>query len=882
MSAADSSSLFTTRSRIRLWLARNSQWLAWLVLSLGLITTLTVTWLSHRSVESEANTRFAAQADGLASLLRQRLVLQHTILQTGAALLEGVPSLDKSSWRALQHNLQLRNVTQSADALGYALWSKSEKTGLGATIIYAGEGDTVQAGQDLLSLKPLREVALQTYSTGRPALSQAWNANGRLRVTLFVPVYSQHDALNRPTGVMFSHIPIDALMMDFGGERVRDAAFVLSEEMGVQLMSGGYPAMASGRFIAQRNIAFLGQSWVMHLKSRQTFEAAVDDEKPILALIVGGLISWMMFSLILGLARTQQQAEALALKTTRDLAASETKLQELFNQAPLGIAMLDRDGKILDLNAQCVLRLGQSREQLVGLSMLTDHPDKTVQEALTQALKGQSARLESHHPPFGERERRFFDYYLQPVEIGASIDFVLMFIEDITARKIVEQRVDYLAHYDSLTGLANRNLMNDRLNQQIISSQRTSRRVGLLFMDLDRFKNINDSLGHSVGDQLLQSVAERLRRSVRRGDTIARLGGDEFLVIMSDLRQAEDAAYVAEKILQTMAAPHYINGHTLNISPSMGLSICPEDGTQAETLIKNADAAMYHAKARGRNNYQFYAVEMNSRSLETLSMESSLRNAMNNFEFLLYYQPQFCVKTGQIVGTEALIRWRHPELGMVPPSKFIPIAEERGLIIAIGQWALEEACRQNMAWQAAGLLPMRVAVNLSALQFRQKDLRQSVAHALALTGMAPDMLELEITESSIMGDIERDIATLEALHKMGVHLAVDDFGTGYSSLSYLKRFPIDKLKIDQSFVRDITSDTDDAAITVAIISMAKSLGIRVIAEGVETQQQLDFLRKHACEEAQGYFLGRPLPPNEITALLARNGSQHEAPQSLAD
>lgn len=390
------------------------------------------------------------------------------------------------------------------------------------------------------------------------------------------------------------------------------------------------------------------------------------------------------------------------------------------------------------------------------------------------------------------------------------------------------------------------------------------------FLDLDRFKAINDTLGHSIGDLLLQSVAERLKACIRSSDTVARLGGDEFVVVLPDLREgAHAAATVAQKILKSISNPFVIRDTELHTTASIGISLSPDDGIANEDLIANADVAMYRAKESGRNNFHFFAPEMNDSAYERLAMENNLRRALERQEFVLYYQPQVNSETGRIIGAEALVRWRRQGMGLVPPGMFIPIAEESGLIVAIGEWVLQEACRQNNAWQQEGFSPIPVAVNLSAVQFRQKNLTDLVANALQETGLDPRWLELEITESGIMQNAEAAVNTLHSLKQMGLKLSIDDFGTGYSSLSYLKRFPLDKLKIDQSFVRDITTNPDDAAIVTAIIGMAKSLKLRVIAEGVETKGHLDFLTSNGCVEIQGYYFGKPVPADEFGRLLAQ-------------
>ncbi|WP_019142283.1 putative bifunctional diguanylate cyclase/phosphodiesterase [Noviherbaspirillum massiliense] len=442
------------------------------------------------------------------------------------------------------------------------------------------------------------------------------------------------------------------------------------------------------------------------------------------------------------------------------------------------------------------------------------------------------------------------------------------------------ERLHHLALHDGLTRLPNRTLLEDRIIQAISSAQRSGKPFSVMFLDLDRFKTINDSLGHHYGDKLLQAVAQRLTAILRSEDTVARIGGDEFVVVLREMAEAQAAAHIAEKILTALARPFSIEGQEQNISSSIGISIYPDDGTDLRALMMHADSAMYHAKNMGRNNYQFFTKEMNAAAAMRLEMEKSLRHALENGEFELHYQPKVSTASGEIVAMEALVRWRHPQKGLVSPAEFIPLAEDMGLIIPLGAWVLSTACRQNRQWQLSGLPRLRVAVNLSAVQFRQKDLVEFIAQVLEDTGLEASCLELEVTESTVMQDAEEAALILERLHAKGIHISIDDFGTGYSSLSYLKRFHLDSLKIDRSFVRDISSDPDDAAIVKSVIALAHSLRLRVIAEGVETGEQLAFLRTLGCDEYQGYYRSRPLPAQEFERLLRQSmGLAADTPDS---
>ena len=445
----------------------------------------------------------------------------------------------------------------------------------------------------------------------------------------------------------------------------------------------------------------------------------------------------------------------------------------------------------------------------------------------------------------------------------------VMVFHDVSAVRALSLRMSYLAQHDSLTDLPNRILLNDRLTQAMAVAHRHGQQLAVLFLDIDRFKHINDSLGHDIGDRLLQSVAQRLLACVRSSDIVSRQGGDEFVILLSKVRHTQDAAVSADKILLALSTPHRIDQHDLHLTVSIGIATYPDDGTEVETLMKNADFAMYHAKDSGRNNYQFFNPDMNVRAVERQSVEDGLRHAIKRQEFVLHYQPKMHLETGAIIGVEALIRWRHPQRGLVHPAQFIPIAEECGFIVPIGRWVLREGCRQARAWQDAGLPPVRIAINISAVELRAKDFVAGVRAILTETGLEPRYLELELTETFLMQDSKSTAAVLHALKNVGVTLALDDFGTGYSSLSYLKRFPIDTLKIDRSFVRDLTTDADDASIVSAVISMGKSLHMRVVAEGVETREQLAFLQEQGCPEGQGYYFSKPVVAGELTQLLGR-------------
>jgi diguanylate cyclase (GGDEF)-like protein len=451
---------------------------------------------------------------------------------------------------------------------------------------------------------------------------------------------------------------------------------------------------------------------------------------------------------------------------------------------------------------------------------------------------------------------------------GQIVGAVMVF-RDISSTVALTSKMRHLAQHDFLTNLPNRVLLNDRITQAIASARRRESNPVLLFLDLDKFKHINDSLGHAVGDHLLQAVSERLLHCVRTSDTVSRHGGDEFVILLADERRPQDAALAAEKILHALSMPFLIDGQQLHTSTSIGISVFPVDGMDPAALIKNADTAMYHAKERGRNNFQFFRHDMNTRAVERQLIESSLRRALERHEFTLHYQPKVDLKTNCITGVEALLRWEHPEWGLVLPERFIVIAEECGLIIPIGRWALNEACEQAVRWRDQGIAPVSIAVNVSALEFRHRDFFDHALVILETTGVDPTCLQLELTESVLMRDVAASACLLAKFKAMGVQIAVDDFGTGYSSLSYLNQFPIDVLKIDQSFVKAIDAGLESNGVIVsAVIGMGKNLHQRVIAEGVEDEDQLAFLDAHGCDEGQGYFFSEPVNAVRMQAMLS--------------
>ncbi|MDX8378551.1 MAG: EAL domain-containing protein [Gallionella sp.] len=544
----------------------------------------------------------------------------------------------------------------------------------------------------------------------------------------------------------------------------------------------------------------------------------------------------------------------------------------VFSESPMGIMISDEKGDILRVNAAFSAITGYTAAEVIGQTTMllkSAHHDDVFYQHIWASLhksgqwEGEIWTRRKNGEIFPEWSTVTATYN----EAGDINNYINSFI-DITEKKLSEDHVYHLAHYDALTDLPNRSLFIDRLRQLIKHAKRANTKLAVLFLDLDNFKMVNDTLGHACGDMLLQEVAQHLKAAIRETDVVARLGGDEFTITLKDIDSSQAAADIAEKIIAVTVSPVCLAGKQVMVSTSLGISIYPDDGLEAETLLKNADIAMYRAKSEGKNNYQFFTEEMNREIIERHELEFDLRNAIDQRQFVLHYQPQIELASGKLIGVEALIRWRHPEQGMVAPTKFIPVAEASGLIIDMGKWVLEEACRQQLAWKEAGV-DIRIAVNVSARQLHNNDLYDFFKSLLLVYKVAPKKLEIELTETSLMDDPEVTINQLKAFSELGIFLALDDFGTGYSSLSYLKRFPIDTLKIDQSFVRDLPDDQHDAVIATTIISMARSLGFRVLAEGVETAEQLAFMHEHGCDDVQGFYFSKPVTANQIPLLSAK-------------
>ncbi len=543
----------------------------------------------------------------------------------------------------------------------------------------------------------------------------------------------------------------------------------------------------------------------------------------------------------------------------------------VFESAAEAVMITDVDARILAANRALTLITGYSETELLGKNasiLKSGRHEREFYRRMWASLleQGQWKGEISGRRKNGEVFPMWQTISAVRDDEGELTHYVSVF-SDIGHIKKAEEQLRHLAHHDALTGLPNRLLLNARLEHSLQQARRKGTSVGVLFLDLDHFKKVNDSLGHPVGDRLLQLVAERLSAFVREEDTVARLGGDELTIVLGSLDGVRSAETVAQGILTELSEPFHLEGRDLFVSASLGISIYPQDGRDATVLLKNADAAMYMAKSEGRNRYHFYSQELTSMACESLALETDLYRALEREELVLHFQPQVSLQSGEVVGVEALVRWRHPDMGLVSPAKFIPLAEENGLIGAIGKWVLRTACAQAKTWQNQGLTPLRIAVNLSGRQLAQSDIVQEVHDVLQSTGLEPAYLELELTEGSVMKQADRAANTLDALRELGTTIAIDDFGTGYSSLGYLKRFPVDRLKIDRTFVGDIPQNANDVALAKAVVALGHSLNLSVIAEGVETEAQRELLASIGCDEMQGFLYSAPRTANELMSLL---------------
>lgn len=592
---------------------------------------------------------------------------------------------------------------------------------------------------------------------------------------------------------------------------------------------------------------------------------------------------WKEF--LLSIDNTYQEFEVnqRTLENSLNLSAEELvqaneEMHAVFQAIPDQLFHLDSDGRVVSYRLGLSSHYYLKQDRLIN-QYLKDVTDIEVAEKFDVSIKQVLEQRSSKHFEFvivHERKVYYYEVRMMPLKHQA----VIALVRDITERKLSEEQIAFLAYHDSLTELPNNRLFKERLQHGISQAERHNKMLAVMFLDLDRFKLINDTIGHSAGDELLKVTSNRLLEAVRKTDSVAlnvagsnnsvaRLGGDEFTILLEDVVNLQAVVHIAERIIESVSMPMMLERQEVHISTSIGIAVYPDDGEQADEILRHADAAMYHAKSQGRNNFQFYTESMNKSSVELLALENNLHKAIENNQLCLYYQPQVSVVSGQLVGMEALIRWRHPEKGFISPGTFIPVAEETGMIMRIGAWVIREACEQGVRWLREGHRLHKISVNLSARQLKDEGLPNQIENILKETGMPANKLGIELTESAIILDPELALVRLQKIKQLGVSLSLDDFGTGYSSLSYLKRFPIDTLKIDQAFVRDVKIDHEDAALVKAIIAMAHGLGMDVIAEGVEMQEQLEFLGANACDTIQGFLFSRPLPAQEMEEMMSK-------------
>lgn len=615
------------------------------------------------------------------------------------------------------------------------------------------------------------------------------------------------------------------------------------------------------------------------------WQAALDGESYEIEhrILSGGKVKWVQEKAELDFGKDGKAVSALgSVRDITVLREAEKRLHlstKVFDNSGEGILITDAEVRIIAVNRAFTDMTDFSEAELLGqnpriFSSGLHGPDfyRDMWEVINRSGRWQGEIWDLHKN--GQAYPKLLSINAVRDEVGELTNYIAI-STDISERKNAEKSIHMLAYYDVLTSLPNRSLLHDRMEQMLAAAHRDKQKFALMFLDLDRFKYVNDSMGHAAGDRLLQTVARRLLECVREGDTVSRIGGDEFIVLLRET-DGEGAARVAEKILGALAVTYDIEGVEISTCASVGISIYPDHATDIDTLVKNADVAMYHAKGEGRNNFQFFAPEMHAHANRLFSMEKDMRLALENNEFSLHYQPQVDLISGKVCGAEALLRWNHPEKGNISPAEFIPVAEETGQIIPIGEWVLRTACAQLAEWRQQGMPTFRIAVNLSVRQLRQPNLAQMVAAVLEEMRLHPGDLELELTEGIMMGDTQPAMAFLAQMHELGVRLSIDDFGTGFSSLNYLRKLPLDKLKIDKSFVRDVETNESDAAIVRSIIGLGHRLKLRVIAEGVETQEQLDFLRVRGCDEIQGYFFSHPLPAEKFARFIQANPALDQA------
>ncbi|HEX6549510.1 MAG TPA: EAL domain-containing protein [Gammaproteobacteria bacterium] len=887
---------------------------ALLVFVLGLGATY-ATYRVMLNTEMAARTaRFRRYAEEISYAINARFAQYLAVLDGSAGLFAGSDDVSPDDWKefataiTLQKNypgiysLQYLQLVTPAQLPGFVdklrqagvqhfRFRPGGRRNIYCPIVYA-EPESIAGfarGFDVCSAESGATLLFSARDSGQDLLSAPMNlrdVNGTaLRGVVVVrPLYRKHAPLNTIAerrravyGWVAATLPMQNVMhgaIPTGTAislRIRDAEIsgpdsLVYEESSMSTAATD-PVSELVDFHADYSLALpvAGRRWVLGFRETTGILWI-----PVIMALAGVFITVPLSLLILNLGLTRSRALAMAETMTTALRENEALLSSMTNNISDGIYRGSLDRGLVYVNPALAKMFGfESPEAMKAVPGPIHYVRPERREQLRRLLERHGA-YRNEEVEFRRQDGSVFYAINSAVAIRGPDQNILYFdgvISDISERKRAEQQVYRLAHYDTLTGLANRTLLRDRLEQALTDAKRRGERIAVMFLDLDHFKKVNDSLGHETGDRLLKAVSERLIECLRSNDSVSRQGGDEFILIVRQISDAESAARTAEKILQRVSGLYRVGPHELHITTSIGISLFPDDGNDYEILIRNADIAMYQAKEQGRSNYQFFTRQMTARAHERLSIENELRRALERGEFALHYQPQVSLQHGRIVGVEALLRWNSREHGMIPPATFIPIAEQSGLIVPIGEWVLREACAQIKAWQESGLGSIPVAVNLSAVQFHRRDIDRTISETLEDAGIDPALLELELTESTLMQETREIIELMKRLNDAGVRLAIDDFGTGYSSLSYLKRFRIDRLKIDQSFVRDIITDPDDAAITNAVIRLGHGLKVEVMAEGVETVEQMQFLRERGCDSMQGYYFSKPLPADAVARLF---------------
>ncbi len=902
------------------WL-RHGQFLPWLVLVAFLAVTQQLWRDAQHEAARELQTVFDFRVADVSIRVKHRMENHEQVLHGAQGLFAASKKVERDAFHAFVGALHIDENLPGIHGVGFVLLvpqaeqdqhiaavrregypaytiKPGGKRGITAPVIYIEpfDGRNLRTfGYDMYSDPVWRAAMEQARDTARAAISgkvsllQEDEQNAQAGFVMVLPVYKNgvpHNTLAERranlAGWVYASFRMDVLMAGIlgGDHTLLDIEIYDGEEISDQTLMHDADKIRHdygkpySRFQATKNIKIADHTWTVLISSLPGFEAKLNQSKPqfvawagIFASLLLALMTWLvMRARARGLHTIQVE-----LEMNNERSHLLTILEQIFNE----IYVFDARTLCFSyVNRSALRNLGYTLEEMqvrTPLSLkleLSEEAFRAMIEPLRQGEKKRvvfettHTRANGSHYPVTVR--------LQLIKYDEQSVFLAV-VSDITERKADEQNIQSLAYYDVLTGLPNRTLLHDRLGQLIVASHRNQKKFALLFLDLDRFKYVNDSMGHAIGDQLLQTVAQRLRESVREVDVVSRIGGDEFIILLREIN-AEGAARVASKILKVLAVPYAVGDLQIATHASIGISIYPDHANDADTLIKYADVAMYRVKEEGRSNFQFFIPEMNFHADKLFSMENDLRLALERNEFILYYQPQLDLTSGKMCGAEVLVRWNHPERGLISPAEFIPVAEETGQITPIGAWVLRTACAQLAAWRRQGMALFPVSVNLSVRQLRQANLAQEVVAILEETQLQPGDLEMEITEGIMLGNTLETMAFLTRMHELGVCLAMDDFGTGYSSLSYLKKMPLDRLKIDQSFVRDLETDESDAAIVRSIISLGHLFKLRVIAEGVETQAQMDFLRVCGCDEIQGYYYSRPLPADEFVQFINSNST----------